>query len=235
MTNTGAQPSPKYSRYTMATMYNAMAPNQVDLYQIQQSEYYSVGSQFRPESLQKVADQVVDMLKNITERLYPFAANYSAVVQDFDYYGGISFEHWSFVFMGVLVAIVAVIYALDKFMNNEYSRMDVVKLIEKTTKTPTSEKSMYPRWKLIQKGGSYRVLLRGQLLGAVETSEFEMLTDEDHYPKLQLTYTLSLRCFLTTAAFGISTIRNHMTPTLNIALNLGVPLLTKISNNSSKI
>ncbi|KAF9319046.1 hypothetical protein BG003_009967 [Podila horticola] len=183
MTNTGAQPSPKYSRYTMATMYNAMAPNQVDLYQIQQSQYDSVGSQFRPESLDKVADQVVDMLKNITERLYPFAANYSAVVQEFDYYGGISFEHWSFVFMIVLVAIVAVIYALDKFMNNEYSRMDVVKLIEKTTKTPTSEKFMYPRWKLVQKGGSYRVLLRGQILGAVETSEFEMLTDEDHYPK----------------------------------------------------
>ncbi|KAF9348311.1 hypothetical protein BGX26_000269 [Mortierella sp. AD094] len=180
MTNTGAQPSPKYPHYAMTTMYNAMAPNQVDHNQILQSQYSSGDSQFKLESLDKVADQVVDLLNNITERLYPFAANYSAVVQEFNYSGGISFEYWSFVFMGVLVAIVAVIYALDKMMNNEYSGMDVVTLIEKTTKTPSSERFMYPRWKLVQEGGSYRVLLRGQMVGVVKTSELERLKDEDH-------------------------------------------------------
>lgn len=165
----------------MVTIYNAMAPNQVDYNQLLQLKEGSPDSPFRPESLDRVADQVVDLLKNITERLYPFAANNSAVVQWIVIYPGISFEHWSFVFMGVVVGLVVVIYALDKKMNDEFSRMDVVKLIEKTTKTPSSEKFMYPRWKLVQKEGVYRVLLRGQEVGIVATSELEKLNDEDYY------------------------------------------------------
>ncbi|KAK5827668.1 hypothetical protein F5H01DRAFT_332038 [Linnemannia elongata] len=181
MTNTGAIPSSRYPHYAMVTIYNAMAPNQVDYNQLLQLKEGSPDSPFRPESLDRVADQVVDLLKNITERLYPFAANNSAVVQWIVIYPGISFEHWSFVFMGVVVGLVVVIYALDKKMNDEFSRMDVVKLIEKTTKTPSSEKFMYPRWKLVQKEGVYRVLLRGQEVGIVATSELEKLNDEDYY------------------------------------------------------
>ncbi|KAG9062904.1 hypothetical protein KI688_004501 [Linnemannia hyalina] len=180
MTNTGAFPSPRYPHYAMATIYNAMAPNQVDYNLMLQFKDSSSNSPFSPESFDDVADQVVDLLNNITERLYPFAANYSAVVQRINIYPGISFEHWSFVFMGVVVGIAAVIYALDKKMNDEFSRMDVVKLIEKTTKTPSSEKFMYPRWKLVQEGGLYRVLLREQEVGVVKTSELEKLKDEDY-------------------------------------------------------
>ncbi|KAG0208839.1 hypothetical protein BGX28_000314 [Mortierella sp. GBA30] len=180
MTNTGAQPNPEYPHYIMTTIFNSMAPTQVDYTQILQNGLNSVDSPFRPESLDMVADQVVDLLNNITERLYPFAANYSAVIQEFYYVDGISFEHWSFVFMCVLVVIVAVIYALDKKMNDEFSRMDVVKLIEKTTKTPSSERFMYPRWKLVQEGGSHRVLLRGEEVRVVTTSELEMLKDDDY-------------------------------------------------------
>ncbi|KAG0320442.1 hypothetical protein BGZ99_004506 [Dissophora globulifera] len=178
MTNTGARPSPKYSRYTMMVMYNATAPNQVDQRQVLQSQY-TESSLFGIESLDEVADQVVDLLNNITERLYPFAADYSAVVRELYYDNGISFEYWSVVFMGVLVAIVAVIFALDKKMNNKYSKMDVVKLIEKTTKTSSDESFMYPRWTLVQEGESCRVLLRGKMVHVVKTSEAEKLMDDD--------------------------------------------------------
>lgn len=180
MTNTGALPSPRYPHYAMATIYNAMAPNQVGYYQMLQFKDSSPDSPFSPESLDDVADQVVDLLHNLTERLYPFAANYSAVVQRISIYPGISFEHWSFVFIAVMMGIAVVIYAVDRIMNDEFSRMDVVTLIEKTTKTRSSKKFMYPRWELVEEGGWYRVLLRGQEVGIVKTNEFENLKDEDY-------------------------------------------------------
>jgi hypothetical protein len=181
MTNTGAVPSPRYPHYAMAAIYNAMAPNQISYNQLLQFKDSSRGSPSSPESLDDVAYQVVGLLNNITERFYPFAATYSAVVRRSSLYPGISFEHWSFVFMGVVMGIAAVIYAVDKMRNDEFSRMDVVKLIEKTTKTSSSESYMYPRWKLVQEGGVYRVLLRGQEVGVIKTSELENLKDEDYY------------------------------------------------------
>ena len=127
-----------------------------------------------------VADDVAQMLGNITERLYPFAALDSAIVMDYYYVNGISFERWSLVFMGTLAGIVLVIFIADRIVNDEYSRMGVVALMERTTKTAKTKSFVYPRWRLINDRGTFRVLLRGQRVGVTSSPESARLKLDGH-------------------------------------------------------
>ncbi|KAF8939871.1 hypothetical protein EDD21DRAFT_388059 [Dissophora ornata] len=179
MTNTGAQPDSSYTElndYSMLRIYNSTAPLQMDLLQIANSGMHS-------ESITAAAAQVADLLYNLTERLYPFAATVQGVVQPYEYVEGISFERWSLVFIGVLVGIIAVIFVMDRMMVDAISKADVLTLIENTTKNYNPKdgwKPKYPTWSLAQQEGSYRVLLRGEKVSLEKNSELQRLKDNDH-------------------------------------------------------
>ncbi|GJJ71346.1 hypothetical protein EMPS_03696 [Entomortierella parvispora] len=179
MLNTGAQPNSSYPHYSMVKMYNALSPNQMENSEFLRSQSREIGGPFKLESLDTVADDVVQLLGNITERLYPFAAIISAEVQGYSYEAGITFEHWSFVFMITLTCIVVVIYIVDRVVNDEYARMGFFPLIEKTTKTAKSKSFVYPRWRLVNDGGRFHVLLRGQRITVIDAPETERLKLEE--------------------------------------------------------
>ncbi|KAK3830362.1 MAG: hypothetical protein J3R72DRAFT_456004 [Linnemannia gamsii] len=181
MTSTGAQPDSNYTElndYSMLRIYNSMAPSQMDLSGVVNS------NMMLPENITAIAVQVADLLYNLTERLYPFAAMVQGEVQPYEYVEGISFEQWSLVFIGVLVGIVAVMFVLDRMMVDEISKTDVLTLIENTTRSYDPKdgwKPQYPTWSLAQEEeGSYHVLLRGEKVSLKRNSELQKLKDRDH-------------------------------------------------------
>ncbi|KAH7055280.1 hypothetical protein BKA57DRAFT_501800 [Linnemannia elongata] len=180
MTNTGAQPDSDHTRrndYSMLKIYDSMAPSQMGLAETVNGNTGSL------ESIATTAVQVADLLYNLTERLYPFAATFQGVVQPYEYVEGISFERWSLVFIGVLIGIVAVMFVLDRMMVDEISKADVLVLIENATESYDPKdgwKPKYPTWSLAQEEGSYDVLLRGEKVSLKRSSELQKLKDRDH-------------------------------------------------------
>ncbi|KAG0070413.1 hypothetical protein BGZ90_012657, partial [Linnemannia elongata] len=180
MTSTGAQPDSNYTElndYSMLRIYNSMAPSQMDMTQVVNSNMKD------SEIINATAVQVAELLYNLTERLYPYAATFQGVVQPYEYVEGISFERWSLVFIGVLVGIVAVMFVLDRMMVDEISKADVLVLIENTTESYDPKdgwKPNYPTWSLAQEEGSYDLLLRGEKVSLKRSSELQKLKDRDH-------------------------------------------------------
>ncbi|KAG0329205.1 hypothetical protein BGZ99_003095 [Dissophora globulifera] len=180
LTSTGAQPDSSYtemSDYSMLRIYNSLAPSQMEIGVVANS------GGMEPENITATAVQVADLMYNLTERLYPFAAMVQGVVQPSEYVEGISFERWSLVFIAVLVGIVVVIFAVDRMMVDAISKTDVLTLIENTTKNYNAKdgwKRKYPTWSLGQEEGSYRVLLRGEKVGLEKNSELQKLRDDDY-------------------------------------------------------
>ena len=110
--------------YIMFRIYNAMAPNQVSIEDIDSES---------GENITAVALDMAEFLYNVTERIYSFTSMSLVQVQVFDLKEGISFEQWSLVFIGALVGIVVLVYGLDWWLVDEVYKADVFTLIETTT------------------------------------------------------------------------------------------------------
>ncbi|KAG0279722.1 hypothetical protein BGZ95_000385 [Linnemannia exigua] len=157
--------------YSMLLIYNATSPSQMIL---------GFGDNaIRVESVTKVAMQTADLLTNLTERIYPFMANYTGIVQPWEYKEGISMEQWSLVFVCSLVGVVLTMVAIERFLVEDIWRADVLTLIENTTKEYISKKrweNRYAEWSIAQENGSYKVRLRGELVSlGEETVKVERL------------------------------------------------------------
>ncbi|KAH7054910.1 hypothetical protein BKA57DRAFT_452570 [Linnemannia elongata] len=160
--------------YSMLLIYNATSPSQTAL---------GFGDNtIRAENVTKVAMQTADLLTNLTERMYPFMANFTGIAQPWEYKEGISVEQWSLVFVGALVGVVLIMVAAEWFLVEDIWRADVLTLIENTTKTYPSRKrweKRYAEWTILQENGSYQVRLRGASIRLEEESERESLKDHD--------------------------------------------------------
>ncbi|KAG0052821.1 hypothetical protein BGZ90_006379, partial [Linnemannia elongata] len=137
--------------YSMLLIYNATSPSQTAL---------GFGDNtIRAENVTKVAMQTADLLTNLTERMYPFMANFTGIAQPWEYKEGISVEQWSLVFVGALVGVVLIMVAAEWFLVEDIWRADVLTLIENTTKTYPSRKrweKRYAEWTILQENGSYQ-------------------------------------------------------------------------------
>ncbi|KAF9343291.1 hypothetical protein BGX26_005970 [Mortierella sp. AD094] len=172
MANTGATWDGRdyadgHNRFAMIQMYNATSPAQMSI---------KLDDSLQPENITVVALQTRDLLKNLTERMYPFIAQYSAIAYPWGYGEGIAFEGWSLVFIGCLLGLVVFMIGLEKVLVDDISRADVLTLIENTTKDYGQPKSKWRRrhedWSLTkEEGGTYLVRLRGKAI-LLEDAEF---------------------------------------------------------------
>ncbi|OAQ24849.1 hypothetical protein K457DRAFT_1898689, partial [Linnemannia elongata AG-77] len=153
--------------YSMLLIYNATSPSQTAL---------GFGDNtIRAENVTKVAMQTADLLTNLTERMYPFMANFTGIAQPWEYKEGISVEQWSLVFVGALVGVVLIMVAAEWFLVEDIWRADVLTLIENTTKTYPSRKrweKRYAEWTILQESGSYQIRLRGAPIRLEEERRF---------------------------------------------------------------
>ncbi|KAF9544160.1 hypothetical protein EC957_012376 [Mortierella hygrophila] len=143
--------------YSMLLIYNATSPSQMTL--------GSGDNTIRAENVTEVAMQTADLLTNLTERIYPFMANFTGIAQPWEYKEGISMEQWSLVFIGALVGVVLIMVAAEWLLVEDIWRADVLTLIENTTKEYLSKKrweKRYAEWSVAQENGSYQVRLRGE-------------------------------------------------------------------------
>ncbi|KAF9309816.1 hypothetical protein BG003_009237, partial [Podila horticola] len=162
--NTGATPAlddyKSNQDYSMLLIFNATSPLQMTL-----------GSRgdnvIRAENVTEVAMQTADLLTNLTERIYPFMANFTGIAQPWEYKQGISMEQWSLVFIGALVGVVLITVVAERLLVEDIWRADVLTLIENTTKKYVSKKpwkNRYAMWSIAQENGSYQVRLRGETI-----------------------------------------------------------------------
>ncbi|KAF9309509.1 hypothetical protein BG003_009684 [Podila horticola] len=152
--------------YSMILIFNATSPSQMTL---------GLGDNtIGAENVADVAMQSADLLTNLTERMYPFMANFTGIVQPWEYTQGISMERWSVVFIGALVGVVLITVLAERLLVEDIWRADVLTLIENTTKEHTSKKpwkNRYAAWSIVQENGSYQVRLRGETVRLEEESE----------------------------------------------------------------
>ncbi|KAG0319907.1 hypothetical protein BGZ99_004847 [Dissophora globulifera] len=181
--NTGATPAVgkgyeynEYQDYAMLLIFNATSPTQMTIpYEL---------DIVRHESVTTVAMQSADLLTNLTERMYPFMANFTGMAQPWEYKQGISIEQWSLVFIGALIGVVLITVAAERFLVEDIWRADVLTLIENTTKEYQSKKrwgKRYAAWSLVQEDGSYHVQLRGVTICLDDDSEHQSL--KAHYSR----------------------------------------------------
>ncbi|KAF9154500.1 hypothetical protein BG015_000787 [Linnemannia schmuckeri] len=175
--NTGATPAVGDSNdynglqdYSMLLIFNATSPSQMTL---------GFGDNtIRAENVTEVAMQTADLLTNLTERMYPFMANFTGVAQPWEYKQGISMEQWSLVFIGALIGVVLITVVAEWLLVEDIWRADVLTLIENTTKEYLSKKRWkrrYAEWSIAQENGSYQVRLRGEAIRLEEESERQLL------------------------------------------------------------
>ncbi|KAF9999931.1 hypothetical protein BGZ79_006473 [Entomortierella chlamydospora] len=177
--NTGATPAMgdfsdfnDLQDYSMLLIFNATSPSQMSL-------GYGENT-IRAENVTKVAIQTADLLTNLTERMYPFMANFTCIAQPWEYKQGISMEQWSIVFIGVLLGVVLITAVAERFLVEDIWRADVLTLIENTTKEYVSKKRWEKRhaeWSITQESGSYQVRLRGSKIRLEEDSERQYLKE----------------------------------------------------------
>ena len=133
----------------MVLIYNATSPSQMTL---------GFGDNtIRVENVTKVAMQTADFLTNLTERMYPFMANFTGIALPWEYKEGISMEQWSLEFVGALVGVVLIMVVAEWFLVEDIWRADVLTLIENTTKEYLSKKrweKRYAEWSIAQENGS---------------------------------------------------------------------------------
>lgn len=118
----------------MVLIYNATSPSQMTL---------GFGDNtIRVENVTNVAMQTADLLTNLTERMYPFMANFTGIAQPWEYKEGISMGQWSLVFVGALVGVVLITVAAEWLLVEDIWRADALTLIENTTKEYLSKEAM---------------------------------------------------------------------------------------------
>ncbi|KAF9919964.1 hypothetical protein FBU30_010329, partial [Linnemannia zychae] len=187
--NTGATRSENsdyidYGFYTMFTIFDSTSISQ----RVLGHSYNRV----HLENVTEVAIQSADLLKNLTERMYPFMANYTGIVQPWEHRSGISVEKWTVVFIGTLIGLVVVTAVVERFLVEDIWRADVLTLIENSTKEYTSKKKQwekrYGRWSVVQVDGSHQVKLWGKTIWLEAESESQSmiersstLTQEDEH------------------------------------------------------
>ncbi|KAF9962743.1 hypothetical protein BGZ70_007935, partial [Mortierella alpina] len=110
----------------------------------------------------------------IADRVAPLNAEFMAKVVPHKMVPGIQVELWAILFIALVVLIVVVLFALDRFMNDPVSRASVTTLIEHSTaqeelsakgKAAEWEETDYSPWALVKEGDSYQVTLRQEYIG----------------------------------------------------------------------
>ncbi|KAF9570312.1 hypothetical protein EC968_001977 [Mortierella alpina] len=156
-----------YKATILLTMYNSQAPTMMTLKDI-------VIGNLTIDSLDAIDQGMPALLKDIADRVAPRNSEFMAKVVPYTTVPGILVELWAIVFIAIVVLIVVVLFALDRWMNDAVSRASVTTLIEHSTaqeelpakgKTTEWEETDYSPWALVKEGDVYHVTLRRELIG----------------------------------------------------------------------
>ncbi|KAF9989506.1 hypothetical protein BGZ75_006198 [Mortierella antarctica] len=167
---------PYGSATVVLTMYNSQAPTFMTMGDI-------VIGNLTIDSLDEIDRDMPALLKDIADRVAPLNAEFVAKVVPYKVVPGIQVELWAIIFIAIVVLIVVVLFALDRFMNDAASRASVTTLIEHSTmreellakgKTKDWAETDYSPWALVKEGDTYQITLRREIIG-VQSEETKKL------------------------------------------------------------